>query len=295
MEVLERVITRNSPVEVYNCDYADGANFFMSEWKGFESCLGDMNVPHRHNGYSIDILIKGRIRQSIDFKQYEMEAPALMLMEPNQVHQHEMDPDAELINIYFTNDFLVPEMQGVVSCWRCVFSSGMIPLNEEQLEEVLSYADLIRKEYNGDKLRKEAIIRNLLNAFVIACGRISEPSGNWMNAESSQYNMARQFKMLVDQHFHEKAQVSDYAEMLYVSPGHLNDTVKALLGRNAKFIIDEKRIMEAKRPLYWGEHSIKQIAAQLNFEDDAYFNRFFKKHSGFTPASFQKSIREKYN
>ncbi len=294
MELLERVVTRNSDVQVYNCDYAEGANFFMSEWNGLE-CMGDMNVPHRHNGYSIDILIKGSIRQSIDFKRYDMTAPALMLMEPNQVHQHEMSEDAELINIYFTNDFLVPEMLGVVSCWRCVFSSGMVPLNEEQLEEVLSYADLIRKEYNSDKLRKEAIIRNLLNAFVIACGRISEPSGNWMSAESSQYNMARQFKILVDQHFHEKAQVSDYAEMLYVSPGHLNDTVKALLGRNAKFIIDEKRIMEAKRLLYWGEHSVKQIAAQLNFEDDAYFNRFFKKHSGFTPASFQKSIREKYN
>ncbi|WP_326993997.1 helix-turn-helix domain-containing protein [Chitinophaga sp. 212800010-3] len=294
MEVIASVATRSSVVEIANCDYAEGANFYMGEWKG--ECFGDeMNVPHRHNGYSVDILIKGTIRQSIDFKEYHIQAPALMLLEPDQVHQHVMSEDAELINIYFTDDFLVPEMQGVVSCWRCVFSSGMIPLSEEELEEVLGYADLIRKEYHGNKLRKDAIIRNLLNAFVIACGRISEPSGNWMNGESSQYNMVRQFKMLVDQHFHQKPQVSDYAEMLYVSPGHLNDTVKALLGKNAKYIIDEKRIMEAKRLLYWGEHSIKQIAAQLNFEDDAYFNRFFKKHSGYTPASFQRSIREKYN
>lgn len=96
MELLERVVTRNSDVQVYNCDYAEGANFFMSEWNGLE-CMGDMNVPHRHNGYSIDILIKGSIRQSIDFKRYDMTAPALMLMEPNQVHQHEMSEDAELI------------------------------------------------------------------------------------------------------------------------------------------------------------------------------------------------------
>ncbi|MFY0255418.1 helix-turn-helix domain-containing protein [Chitinophaga sp. 30R24] len=289
------VVTRISDIQVYNCDYAEGASFFMGEWKGCETCVEDLKVPHRHNGYSIDILIKGRIRQSIDFKSYEIEAPAIMLMEPNQIHRHDMAEDAELINIYFTNDFLVPDLQGVVSCWRCVFTSGLIPLNEEQLEEVLAYAALIRKEYNGNKYRKDDIIRGLLNAFVIACGRISEPSGKWMNVESSQYNMVRQFKMLVDEHFHEKAQVSDYAEMLYVSPGHLNDTVKALLGKNAKYVIDEKRIMEAKRLLYWGEHSIKQIAAQLSFEDDAYFNRFFKKHSGYTPASFQKSIREKYN
>ena len=69
MEVAS-VATRISDVQVYNCDYADGAAFFMGEWNGSESCVEDLNVPHRHNGYSIDILIRGRIRQSIDFKTF---------------------------------------------------------------------------------------------------------------------------------------------------------------------------------------------------------------------------------
>ncbi|CAL1517401.1 helix-turn-helix domain-containing protein [Chitinophaga sp. MM2321] len=276
-------------------DCVGGSPFFIGKMKGCEQAVEKLGIPHRHNGYSIDILIKGTIRQSIDFKQYEVSAPAIMLMEPDQVHQHEMETETEMINIYFSPDFLIPEMQGVVSCWRCVFSSGLIPLNEEQMDEVMSYASLITKEYDSNKLRRDAVIRNLLNAFVIACGRISEPSSGWLNAENSQYNMARQFKVLVDKHYHEKPQVADYAEMLFVTPGHLNDTVKGLLGRNAKYVIDEKRIMEAKRLLYWGEHSIKQIAGRLNFEDDAYFNRFFKKHTGLTPASFQKTTREKYN
>jgi AraC-like DNA-binding protein len=235
------------------------------------------------------------MRQTLDFKQYEVKAPALILMEPNQVHQHTMEPGVELIDIYFEEEFMVPEMAGVISCWRCVFASGIIPLNNAQLEEVLSYARLMMRESDNNNLKRDVVIRSLLSAFVVVVARIGEPSGEWMAGESTRHNMVRQFKMLVDRHYHEKTQVSDYAEMLYVSPGHLNDTVKELLGRNAKFLIDEKRIMEAKRLLYWGEHSVKQIAARLNFEDDAYFNRFFKKHSGYTPASFQKSIREKYN
>ncbi|WP_143307394.1 helix-turn-helix domain-containing protein [Chitinophaga vietnamensis] len=276
-------------------DCVEGSPFLIHRMEGSERMVKDFSTPHRHNGYSIDILVKGSVRQSIDFRQYQVTAPAIMLMEPDQVHQHELDDDCEMINIYFTPDFLVPEIQGVVSCWRCIFGSGVISLNEEQMDEVMSYANLIMREFESDRLRKDAVIRNLLNAFIIACGRISEPQGIWLHAENSQYNMARQFKVLVDKHFHEKPQVSDYAEMLYVTPGHLNDTVKALLGRNAKYVIDEKRIMEAKRLLYWGEHSIKQIAARLNFEDDAYFNRFFKKHTGLTPASFQRESREKYN
>lgn len=40
MEVLERVVTRISDVPVYNCDYANGASFFMGEWNGSEVCVG---------------------------------------------------------------------------------------------------------------------------------------------------------------------------------------------------------------------------------------------------------------
>ncbi len=83
--------------------------------------------------------------------------------------------------------------------------------------------------------------------------------------------------------------------MLYVTPGHLNDLIKSVTGKTAKQIIDEKRVVEAKRLLFWGKHSVKEIAGHLNFEDDAYFNRFFKKHTGQTPALFQKNNLEKYN
>ena len=82
---------------------------------------------------------------------------------------------------------------------------------------------------------------------------------------------------------------AEYADMIYVTPGHLNDTIKSVTGRTAKQMIDEKRVTEAKRLLYWGELTVKQIASHMNFEDDAYFNRFFKKHTGQTPAFFQRN------
>jgi AraC-like DNA-binding protein len=113
--------------------------------------------------------------------------------------------------------------------------------------------------------------------------------------DSSQNKIVRQFKILIDEHYLDRTQVAQYADMLYVTPGHLNDLIKSVTGKTAKQIIDEKRIIEAKRLLFWDEHSVKEIAGHLNFEDDGYFNRFFKKHTGQTPALFQKNNREKYN
>jgi AraC-like DNA-binding protein len=161
------------------------------------------------------------------------------------------------------------------------------------------------QEFKDNKPQKGLILKNLLNAFIICAGRLVNcknetatahaPAPTVVNMDYSQNRIVRQFKSLIDENFVNSTQVTQYADMLYVTPGHLNDLIKTVTGKTAKQIIDERRILEAKRLLFWGEHSVKEIAGRLNFEDDAYFNRFFKKHTGNTPALFQKQIREKYN
>lgn len=259
------------------------------DWQGFD-------MPHRHDGYNINVLLKGSVTEYIDFEKHTVHAPAIIMLEPDQIHQHDMSSDAEVLALYFTRDFLITETLGVLSCWQCIFKDNIVHLDESQLQEVLSFARILLQEYRNDKPRKEAVIRNVLSAFIIACGRIARPENEEdFHADISINGLGIQFKILVDQHFKEKVQVSDYAEMLHVTPGHLNDTVKHTIGRSAKQIIDAKRIMEAKRLLFWQRLSVKQIAGELNFDDDAYFSRFFKKHTGLSPAVFQKTIREKYN
>ena len=265
------------------------ANLKEIDWEGIAS-------PHRHDGYTIDILLKGSVTQYIDFEKHTIQAPALIMLEPDQIHQHDRSADAEVLAMYFTRDFLITETLGVLSCWQCIFKDSILHLEDHQLQELLSFARILLHEYRGDRPRKEPIIRNVLSAFIIACGRIARPDRAEYRTEHYGGNsLGVQFKVLVDVHFRDKVQVSEYAEMLHVTPGHLNDTVKNTIGRSAKQVIDAKRIMEAKRLLFWQKHSVKQIAGELNFDDDAYFSRFFKKHTGQTPALFQKSIREKYN
>jgi len=55
-------------------------------------------------------------------------------------------------------------------------------------------------------------------------------------------------------------------------------------------MIDERLMTEAKRLLYWSDLTIREIAWELGFETDSYFNRFFKKFTGKTPKAFQKEI-----
>ncbi|MBD0286067.1 MAG: AraC family transcriptional regulator, partial [Flavisolibacter sp.] len=52
----------------------------------------------------------------------------------------------------------------------------------------------------------------------------------------------------------------------------------------------DRILLEAKRLLTNADMTITEIAYDLNFQDNAYFNRFFKKNVGMTPDEFRKQF-----
>ncbi|PSL23790.1 helix-turn-helix domain-containing protein [Chitinophaga ginsengisoli] len=257
---------------------------------------GDMSEPHRRSNYSLTLLLSGESVQYIDFEKYTVKAPALIMLSPDQIHQDSGDSLSEIVNISFSQEFLIPETSGSgMICWGCLFEKVVIQLTDVQLKELMSFARLMLRETENPQPLSDLIIRSQLKSFMAATARLPQLDIASIQSDTLPNRIVKQFNELSDLHYKDKTQVAHYADMMFVTPGHLNDTIKSAMGKTAKQIIDEKRITEAKRLLYWAEHSIKEIAGQLNFEDDGYFNRFFKKHTGATPASFQRSIREKYN
>src|SRR3982751_2927759 len=69
---------------------------------------------------------------------------------------------------------------------------------------------------------------------------------------------------------------------------HLNSLCRDLLGISAGEVIRERIVLEAKRLLVNGGLSITEIAYRLNFQDNSYFTKFFKKYAGATPEDFRR-------
>jgi len=81
--------------------------------------------------------------------------------------------------------------------------------------------------------------------------------------------------------------------MLYVTPNHLNALSKDITHRSAGELIRDRVILEAKRLLINAKMSISEIAAELDFIDNSYFTKFFKKYEGVTPEVFRKQVIKK--
>lgn len=91
------------------------------------------------------------------------------------------------------------------------------------------------------------------------------------------FDIIRRYYVLVDNHYKEKKQVQDYAEMLYRSPKTLSNLFAAYGLPSPLRIIHERIEAEAKRLLLYTNKSAKEIGEILGFEDLAAFSRFFRK------------------
>ena len=103
------------------------------------------------------------------------------------------------------------------------------------------------------------------------------------------------FQQLIDNNYKTLKLPKEYAELLYVTPNHLNALCQDLLGKTAGDLIRDRVLLEAKRLLTNADMNVTQIAYELNFQDNSYFNRFFKKEVGMTPEEFRKTFIHQEN
>ena len=99
-----------------------------------------------------------------------------------------------------------------------------------------------------------------------------------------------QFMKLLRAHVKEQRSVNFYADMLYVTPKHLSMCVKETTGKTCGEIIDETVVTEAKTLLHNPELTIGRVADELNFSDQYFFSKYFKKRTGMSPMNYRMAV-----
>ena len=87
-------------------------------------------------------------------------------------------------------------------------------------------------------------------------------------------------------HFRELHHAADYAELLGCSVRTLSRAAQDATGKGVRELIDERRLLEARRLLGSARWDARTVALHLGFTDPANFGRFFRDRTGLTPAAF---------
>lgn len=81
--------------------------------------------------------------------------------------------------------------------------------------------------------------------------------------------------------------VEAIAAELGISRGHLHKLAQRHFGRSAKQLIEDHRMLHARRALVFTDADVATIAFDLGYTDPSNFARSFRRHMGMTPAAYR--------
>jgi AraC-like DNA-binding protein/quercetin dioxygenase-like cupin family protein len=252
-----------------------------------------VKYPHRHDFFEVLYLIKGSGFHVIDGNKYEIKPPCVFFMSPGQAHKLELSNDIEGYIFIFTADFYLLNRSNQNSLIEFPFfytihqDNPPLPLENEsdvRFLESLFRQSITESGQTGDYTPE--MLRSILDLILTTCAARYRVTANMLNKGKGQMLVKRFFHLLEENH-HKNLSLSDYSGMIGVTPNHLTQTVKLLTGKTSSQIIKAKQLMEIKRLLVHTNLSVSEIANQLNFEDQSYFTKFFKRETGTTPIQYR--------
>ena len=295
-----QVITNNLQVPVFSLepDEATGnKNFRMYNFEGSLPDQSDLLVPHRKDHYLVVFIRRANTRQWIDMTPVMIKDNTVYFTGPNRIIVKEEFVQLWSTGIAFTKEFL--SLQENASLLQLPIIQNPQNGCEIQLKEadIVFLEDILARlntEYLTSSEWQQRMLTAYLTVLLTYLSRLYTEQYKETGVSVDKL-LLKSFQAKINECFRELHEVGDYASLLNISAGHLSDVVKMQSGKPAIKHIHERLVMEARRSLFHTSNSLKEIAFELGFSDASYFNRFFKRETGATPAEYRASIREMYH
>ncbi|RYZ21838.1 MAG: AraC family transcriptional regulator [Chitinophagaceae bacterium] len=290
-------LTAKSAITLHRLTPDDTGNtqFRVYQFECMTVDRAELLVPHRKDHYLVVFNRSTGGRQWVDAQPYVLQAGGLYFYGPEHVIVKEELRDLQTTGIAFTQAFLDASGHEALSKLPLLRKPAVHELLLDAadiafVEEVLARIDA---EYRRPGPWQTAMLGSLLSVLLTHASRLytERYPGNKPTEERQQL---RRFQEAVATHYRTLHEVADYAALLHLSPGYLSELVKAQSGRPAIKHIHERILMEARRLLFHTDAALKEIAFDMGFADASYFNRFFKRETGLTPAAWRAQNREMY-
>ncbi|HWB93013.1 MAG TPA: helix-turn-helix transcriptional regulator [Puia sp.] len=254
-----------------------------------ETCNG---TPYgRRDFYKVTLIIgKGRLHYADQW--LEVDRPALLISNPRVPYSWERFSEQAGWYCLFTEAFLHPDGRQDLP-ESMLFPANGVPVffvDERQQREIGEIFMRMKEEMASDYGGKFDLLRHYLHVILHYAMKM-QPAGRLEQPVSAAGRLTHAFLELLERQYPidttetelQLRTANDFAEKLAVHVNHLNRALKEVTGKTTTEHISARVIKEALALLRHSDWNISQIAYGLGFEYPAYFNIFFKKHTGLTP------------
>lgn len=252
-----------------------------------------VTYPHRHDFYEVLYLSNGSGFHIIDSNKYEIKPPCIFFLSPGQAHRLEFSSDIDGFIFLFTAEFYLLNQSNKNKLLEFPFffsvSQNSPPLViKDKDDDVFIRTLFIRGCKETGKYEESGeIIHSVLELILLTCSSLYPEELITVQKGKGQI-IVKRFLKLIEENYQNNLSVTEYANMLAISPNHLTQMVKQITGKTSIGLLQEKLIAETKRLLIHTNLSVSEISDMMSFDDQSYFTKYFKNKVGITPNQYRK-------
>ena len=254
-------------------------------------------VPlHWHDEIELIYIKTGVGSITVDFQQYKVKGPTLVLILPGQLHSIEQleEYSMEYENIIFHPSMLVSKQIDVTA------TEFLQPLTARKITvpTVFTpvypyYKDVIAPIDACDEICKtkpqgyELFIKSQLYQFFFI---LSNRCRNLSNTKENRKTLDKMKIVLkyIENNYMHRITIADVSASIEFSESHFMRYFKETMGTSFVDYLRDYRLTMASRLLTTSDSAILDIAAEVGFDNLSYFNRVFKQRYHMTPSQFRR-------
>ncbi|REE70556.1 AraC family transcriptional activator of pobA [Paenibacillus taihuensis] len=228
---------------------------------------------HTHHCFEVVYYINGNGSTEIGNTKYRFGAGSFCLIRPGTLHDERRIQDTDVIFVGFTCEEELLELE-----------EGLF---QDKDSTILSLLESLYDEYTSKKAHYSLMLDFMIGRLAVELSR--QKHELWSMRTGGKKLVT--FQRYIDNHFHEKLNLSDMAENFGYSYDRFRHLFKEEFGISPQQYVLTKRIANSCELLVKTDLSVLDIASRSGFSTDAQFCKLFKREIGIPPRQYRANKR----
>lgn len=268
-----------------------------SEWDSFSvdevTTEEELYEPVRSNHFCIWKLNSGTGTVFIDAARFRFAPDQLLFVVPYQYVRFALEGPFQAQVLRFHANFLCVEtFHQETGCSGPLFNDPygrpLVQLDDVSLPVATSIFTELVREQQAQLLGAQEAQLAYTRLLMIHAARWKGVDSAEGGSNAFRHPVIESLKDLIERHYCKIHSPATYAEMLHMTPQSLGRCVREQLGKTLTDLIQQRVLTHAKWELLHTLRTVKEIAAEVGYQDELYFSRLFKKGTGVSPKYFRE-------
>lgn len=255
----------------------------------------EKSFPVQANMTMVLLCLGGEIHIRVALKEYYIRQNMFCVITTGNIFEVlSISDDFKGFMIATRNDFMAmtENTTQVMAFYKCLRNKHCFAFQEREQKEFINLYQAIKSILqDADHPFKIPIVQSyarILYYWMVPVV-IKDSELQARHPRTRQEEIFERFINEVEAHYRKERSVKFYADLLCITPKYLSAVIYKVSQRLAGEWIDDYVILEAKTLLKSGRLSVQQISEQLNFPNQSFFGKFFKRYAGMSPKEYKNS------